>query len=92
MADDVRYSTYRVSENVLRAFWIAIALGTAGLLLQILNDDGWDGTTKFWIIVAFFGILAVLVAWMYRSATVTSPRYVAIRGLVRTRQIPWADV
>jgi hypothetical protein len=76
---------------VLRAFWIAMALGTAGLLLQIVND-GWDGTTKFWVIAAFFGILAVLVVWVYRSATVTTPRYLAIQGLLRTRRILWADV
>jgi hypothetical protein len=92
MTGEARYDTYTVSSTVLRAFWLAMGLGTAAVLIEVSSDEAWGAAAKFWFIAAFFVIVGLLVTWAYRSATVTSPEHLTVRGLFRTRRIPWSRV
>src|SRR4026207_433910 len=89
---EARYDTYTVSSAVLRAFWLAMGFGAVAVLIGVLSDDAWSAATKFWFIAGFFVIVGLLVTWAYRSATVTSPEHLTVRGLFRTRRIPWSRV
>src|SRR5262245_49658683 len=92
MTDEARYDTYTVSSTVLWPFWLTIGLGTPVVLIAVLSDDAWSVAARFWFTAGFFAIVGLLVAWAYRSATVTSPGYLTVRGLFRTRRIPWSRV
>lgn len=92
MTGEARYDTYTVSSNVLRAVWVVIGLGAAGLLLDVTTEDGWSPAEKAWLLLGLTVIVGLLVVWVHRVATVTTPEHVAVRGLFRTRRIPWSRV
>jgi Bacterial PH domain len=92
MTGQPRYDTYTVSSTVLRRFWLVMGLGTALLLCQVSADDTWGPTGKFLTIACYFVLMGLLVTWVYRSATVTSPQHLTVRGPFRTRRIPWPQV
>jgi hypothetical protein len=92
MTSEARYDTYTVSPTVLRAFWLVMGLGAAAVLIEVLSDDAWSAAAKVWFIAAFVVIVGLLATWAYRSATVTSPEFLTVRGLFRTRRIPWSHV
>jgi hypothetical protein len=77
---------------VLRAFWLAMGLGAAAVLIEVMSDDAWSAAAQFWFIGGFFAVVGLLVAWAFRSATMTSPEHLTVRGLFRTRRIPWPRV
>ena len=89
---EARYDTYTVSSGVLRAFWLAMGFGAVAVLIGVLSDDAWSAAAKFWFIAGFVVIVGLLVTWVYRSATLTSPEHLTVRGLFRTRRIPWSRV
>jgi len=92
MTGEARYDTYTVSSTVLRAFWLAIGLGAVAVLVEVVADDTWSAVARFGFVAGFLVIVGLLVAWAYRSATVTSPEHLTVRGLFRTRRIPWSRV
>jgi hypothetical protein len=92
MTGEARYDTYTVSTTVLRAFWLAMGLGAVAVAIEVLSDDAGSAAATLGFVAAFLVIVGLLVAWAYRSATVTTPEHLTVRGLFRTRRIPWSRV
>jgi hypothetical protein len=84
--------TYGLSNKTMGAAWIAAAIGTAGLAVEVLGDDEISGGVKFWILVPFLALIIFLLFWLRRMSTTVTARHIRIRTVGRGRAFAWSDV
>lgn len=79
-----RYAEYRVSRSL---FWVVAGtaiLGLAAVLIPVAGEPV--------VVVPVVAVMAVFLVRVWSLATVTTPDHLVLRGLLRTRTIPWRDV
>lgn len=75
-------------------YTVAGATGLAGGagVLQVLTDDNLAGPVQLWVSLGLILLVGFALVWVRVIATITRREDIAIRGLIRTRRIPWSDV
>jgi len=82
---------YRVGNGVLAAFGLAAVLAVGGVWLQLAGDDA--GVLITLSVVGGMLLLVALVgAWLVRTATIVDARGITIRGMYRSTRLLWPEV
>ncbi len=87
-----RYTTYRVSAQRFRLVCVTSAIAMIVVLVRVATITPLSGGIKALIDLAALALFALGLVWVWRSATMTKHDNLAVRGLFRVRQIPWADI
>jgi hypothetical protein len=84
--------TYRASGGKVGGIAILLGLPTATGVLTISDEDNIPRPVKILLGVGLTGIAVLIVASLIRVRTIVDDDGVTVRGLIRTRRIPWLDV
>jgi hypothetical protein len=87
-----RYTTYRVSSQRFGLACLTAVIAMIVALIRIATITPLSGGVKALIDLAALVLLGLALAWVWRSATITKHDYLAVRGLFRVKQIPWAGI
>ncbi len=82
---------YRVSGSVFATVALSALVGVATLVTAVVFDDGF-GAAKPWVVLLVVLPIALLLLRVRSSATVVTAEHLVLRGVFRTRTIPWSDV
>jgi uncharacterized membrane protein YobD (UPF0266 family) len=92
MTSPPRYTTYRVSSRRFGMVCLAYAVGLIAVLIRVAAITPLGGGIKALIDLAALALFGVGLVWVRRSATITKHDCLAVQGLFRVKQIPWADI
>lgn len=84
-------TVYKAPGGLLAAAVVGLSVGYVGIESGILSltPDAVVGWTSTLLLLA---LLASLLCWVFRRATLVSDEAVGVRGLARTQWIAWADI
>jgi hypothetical protein len=90
-ADDGHMTVYKAPAKLLTVAVVGFAFCYVIIESGILSLD--PGTVVAWTLsLPLVALLAWLLCWVFRRATLVSDEAVGVRGLAGTRWIPWADI
>jgi hypothetical protein len=84
--------SYRVSRKVFLLVTFTSLVGMFGVLAGMAGEPGFEDMTKAWVGLGVVTVVATLLVRARFLATIGDSRGLVLRGWLRSRRIPWADV